>query len=146
MDPFTTPHHLWQEWERDLGREFLRLVKVRNLIDTVFGHQTRIRDYSIKTHNSSYSGLSWQNKSEILKDHLRKHRCDAMVRSSMFQMLVFPDKFCFILGRHIVDRNRVFTEPSRRRLSLCSRFQSLPRRESLGHDSLHKSNENYPRR
>lgn len=82
-DPKTIPHTLWHEWERELNREFLKITKVKNLIDSIWGPgRMTPRDYSIKTHpRAAYAGVSWQNKSEILRDHLRAHRCDAMVKT-----------------------------------------------------------------
>lgn len=79
-DPKTIPHELWHEWERELSREFLRLAKVKNLIDEISTSSlVSPRDYAIKTHNSSFTGVSWQNKTETLREALRKQRCDAMV-------------------------------------------------------------------
>jgi Xaa-Pro aminopeptidase len=78
---------MWHEWERELGKEYLRLSKVKNLID-IIGGASRVspRDYSIKTHNSTFSGTSWQNKTDILREHLRAHRCDAIVVSSLTEI------------------------------------------------------------
>lgn len=79
-DPKTVPHQLWYEWERELSREFLRLAKVKNLVEEVSKSiGVSPRDYAIKTHNSSFSGVTWQSKIETLRENLRKHRCDAMV-------------------------------------------------------------------
>lgn len=84
-DPKTTPHRLWHDLDRELAREFLKLSKVKNLI-----YLAHLRDATIKTHNSTYSGVNWQTKVEILRENLNAHRCDSMVLGNIkkiFQLL-----------------------------------------------------------
>lgn len=111
-DPKTIPHQLWHDWERELEREFLKLTKVKNMIDTIWGsNRTSPRDYSIKTHNSTFSGVSWQHKVNVLREHLVAHRCDAMVSCTGFiQFLLFDN---LTSGRDIVDRDSLSSQSSR---------------------------------
>lgn len=85
-DPKTIPRHLWVEWELELKNHFLRLVKVKNLIDVVWGHRVPSRDFQIHYHNSSYTGVSWRHKVEKLREHLRRDRIDAMVVTSLTEI------------------------------------------------------------
>ncbi|KAL7023026.1 hypothetical protein ACKWTF_012476 [Chironomus riparius] len=86
-DPKAIPHQLWFEWERDLNREFLSMSKVKNLIDTIGGSSVASpRDFKIRTQNSTFSGLSWHNKTEALRETLRAHRFDAMVVTSLTEI------------------------------------------------------------
>lgn len=136
VDPKTIPHQLWHDWERDLNREFLKLAKVKNLIDEISGSSlVSPRDYAIRTHNSSFAGVSWQNKTEILREALRKQRCDAMVRAKE----LLEDFLTFNLGCNIADRDRLPSQPQRLRLSLRSSLQSLHDSNASRNHSLHKS-------
>lgn len=86
-DPKVIPHQLWFEWERDLSREFLSMSKVKNLIDVIGGSSVASpRNYKIRTQNSTFSGLSWHNKTEALRETLRAHRLDAMVVTSLTEI------------------------------------------------------------
>lgn len=87
-DAKTIPHELWREWEQELGREYLRMSKVKNLIDIIGGSDLQsLRDYTIKPHNSTFSGVHWRKKIEQLKENLRAHhRCDAMVVTSLTEI------------------------------------------------------------
>lgn len=59
----------------------------RNLIDIIWGNERpAARDFTIKTHNSTFSGVSWQNKTAVLREHLNLHRCDAMVVNSLTEI------------------------------------------------------------
>lgn len=63
------------------------MSKVKNLIDIIGGSDLKSsRDYSIRPHNSTFSGVHWKNKIEQLKEHLRAHRCDAMVVTSLTEI------------------------------------------------------------
>lgn len=86
-DSKTTPHQLWIEWERELRHYFLRLVKVKNIIDVIWGSdKVHSRDYFIKYLNSTYTGESWLQKVETLRGILKSHRCDAMVVTSLSEI------------------------------------------------------------
>jgi Xaa-Pro aminopeptidase len=86
-DPKTIPHRLWYDWQREFSHKYLHLAKVKNLIDTIGGaSRASPRDYSIKTQNSTFSGAPWQNKTDILRAHLRDHRCDAIVVTSLTEI------------------------------------------------------------
>jgi hypothetical protein len=82
MDPKTTPHRLWNKFKKELERYF-ELTKVKNLVDTIWNFDP-LRNVTVKTHNSAYSGVDWQSKTETLKHHLQSHRCDAMVGNIRF--------------------------------------------------------------
>lgn len=86
-DAKTIPHVLWHEWERELNRYSLEITTVKNLIDSIWGaSRIQTRDYTIKSHNSTFVGISWQEKVAILRGHLKSHRCDAMVVTSLTEI------------------------------------------------------------
>jgi Xaa-Pro aminopeptidase len=87
-DPRTIPHKLWREWERELNHHnYLRLIKVKNLVDIVWGaNHSRSRDFPIKYHNSTYTGESWLQKIERLRGILKSNHCDAMVVTSLTEI------------------------------------------------------------
>lgn len=63
------------------------MLKVKNLIDKIGGLDLKSpRNVSIKPHNSSYTGVHWRKKIEQLREHLRAHRCDAMVVTSLTEI------------------------------------------------------------
>jgi Xaa-Pro aminopeptidase len=65
------------------------MFKVKNLIDDIRRSDIKSdpsRDFKIKPHNSTYSGVHWKKKVEQLKEHLRAHRCDAMVVTSLTEI------------------------------------------------------------
>lgn len=86
-DAKTIPHLLWLEWERELNRYSLEITTVKNLIDSIWG-SSRIptRDFGIKSHNSTFTNVSWQDKVAHLRGHLKSHRCDAMVVTSLTEI------------------------------------------------------------
>lgn len=81
------------------------MTKVKNLIDTIWGStRAHSRDFTIKTHNSSFAGVSWQNKTEILREHLVAHRCDAMVRIGvehvwLLKLKILLSSFAILLSK-----------------------------------------------
>jgi Xaa-Pro aminopeptidase len=87
-DPRTIPHQIWKEWERELKKHnYLRLIKVKNLVDVVWGvNRIQKRDFEIKYYNSTYHGESWMQKVEKLREILRIHKCDAMVVTSLTEI------------------------------------------------------------
>lgn len=73
-------HQLWHEMEKELNRDFLKFRNVKNLIEALWGpNRTTTVDFNISTHKSTHSGASWQNKTQVLREHLNALRCDAMV-------------------------------------------------------------------
>lgn len=78
---------LWIEWERELNRYGLEIITVKNLIDSIWGSsRTSTRDFTIKSHNSTFSGVTWQDKVSTLRKHLKSHRCDAIVVTSLTEI------------------------------------------------------------
>lgn len=60
---------------------------MKNLIDSIWGgSRAATRDFTIKSHNSTYTGVSWQEKIEILRGKLKLHHCDAMVITSLTEI------------------------------------------------------------
>jgi Xaa-Pro aminopeptidase len=60
---------------------------VKNLIDTIWGaSRAPTRDFSIQSLNSTYSGVSWQEKVEVLRGKLKAHHCNAMVVTSLTEI------------------------------------------------------------
>lgn len=63
------------------------MSKVKNLIDVIGGGDlVSTRDFSIKTHNSTFSGVHWHTKVEQLREQLRVYRCDAIVVTSLTEI------------------------------------------------------------
>lgn len=86
-DAKTIPHTLWHEWERELNRYSLEITTVKNLIDSIWGSiRVSKRDYTIKSHNSTFAGITWEKKVANLRGHLKSHRCDAMVVTSLTEI------------------------------------------------------------
>lgn len=61
-------------------------MKVKNLIDIVWGNRVHSRDFQVRYHNSSYTGVSWMKKVDVLREHLKRDRCDAMVVTSLTEI------------------------------------------------------------
>lgn len=76
------------EWERELGREFLRFNHVnRNLIDMIWGKSRPLsHGHHIQVHPTIYSGEKWENKVSTLREKLHEHRCDAIVLTSLTEI------------------------------------------------------------
>ncbi|CAO1403440.1 unnamed protein product [Diamesa hyperborea] len=87
-DPKLIPHYLWMEWDRELGREFLRFNHVnRNLIDMIWGKARPMsHGHHIQVHPTIYSGEKWENKVTTLREKLHEHRCDAIVLTSLTEI------------------------------------------------------------
>lgn len=86
-DAKTIPHQLWVDWDRELSQKYLKMSKVKNLIDIIGGENlVSPRDFSIKTHNSTFAGVHWHTKVEQLREQLRIYRCDAMVVTSLTEI------------------------------------------------------------
>lgn len=64
------------------------MSNVKNLIDIIGGSDlVSSRNFMIKPHNSSFSGVHWKRKIEQLREHIRaNHRCDAMVVTSLTEI------------------------------------------------------------
>lgn len=86
-DPHTVPHFLWIQWESELYRKFIRLVKVnRNLVDMVWEGRPQPTEDVIRVHSLNYAGEKWQKKIETLRAHLVTERCDAIVVTSLTEI------------------------------------------------------------
>jgi Xaa-Pro aminopeptidase len=82
------PHYLWQEWDRELSRNFLKLVKVnKNLIDMIWStNRPPPGSASIKVQPVKYAGDKWELKIQTLRNSYSAIRCDAMIVTSLTEI------------------------------------------------------------
>jgi Xaa-Pro aminopeptidase len=86
-DPHLVPHYLWQEWDRELSKNFLKLVKVnKNLIDMIWTNRPLPGTYSLKVQPVKYAGEKWEAKVQTLRNSFMSIRCDAMVVTSLTEI------------------------------------------------------------
>lgn len=87
IDHRTVPHYVWSQWETELHRKFIRLIRInRNLIDMVWTNRPQISHESLKVQPIDYSGEKWQTKVDKLRQQLLEDRSDAMVVTSLTEI------------------------------------------------------------
>lgn len=80
VDPVTTPHEDWVMFEKELDEHILK--SATNFVP----HPTSAAEFLIKSHNSSFSGVVWQEKVKILREKLARYQCNAIVISSLSEI------------------------------------------------------------
>lgn len=102
------------------------LKSTENLIDMPLPRN----DYVIMSHNSTFSGLTWQEKVKILRETLADHRCDAIVVSSQTEIAYLLNlrssnfKLVPVFQAYlIVSQDEVFLFTNRTRVSLGPELQ-----------------------
>jgi Xaa-Pro aminopeptidase len=80
LDTSTIPHEDFLQISQEL--EGFVMKPITNLITTPHSDL----DYSIISHNSTFSGVKWQEKVKILRDKLQKYHCSAIVVSSLSEI------------------------------------------------------------
>lgn len=82
------PHATWATWEKNLIREGLMLVQVKNnLVDLIWtSKRPEPRKFSIKVHPQMYAGEKWQSKLHRLRKALQEAQVDAMVVTSLTEV------------------------------------------------------------
>lgn len=86
-DPHIVPHFMWLNWEAELERKYIRLIRVdRNLIDMIWADRPAIVSEDIFIHKYYLAGEKWESKIERLRDQLAKKRCDAMIVTSLTEV------------------------------------------------------------
>lgn len=86
-DARTVPHFQWQNWQAELWRKFIRLVKVhQRLVEDLWHDRPPPNSHSLHVHRQIYAGEKWQSKVTTLRAKLAEHRCDAIVLTSLTEI------------------------------------------------------------
>lgn len=86
-DPHLVPHFMWLNWEADLHRKYIQLVRIdRNLVDMVWANRPATVSDDVFVHNYHLAGEKWQSKVERLRSQLLEKRCSAMVVTSLTEI------------------------------------------------------------
>ncbi|XP_074641946.1 xaa-Pro aminopeptidase 1-like [Tubulanus polymorphus] len=84
FDPFLMSFDLWKSMSKQLKKGGKKLVAVgENLIDLVWDDQPDPPNKPILTLTTAYTGKSWQEKIQDIREKLKGKKCDALVLTAL---------------------------------------------------------------